>query len=262
MNEVTSVEKTTKENNLVYWHAFQAFYHKLTGKKETLKKVYHTSFQISLNDIEDLHYKILQAAGGYQGRLVGQSHNIEVAYVDKSKATYSTFDRFKVQADTGATATNSVSLEYHFSFKDRGPEEISNYKLTIDLISGIAVFKEAQEEVPKFIWRRTGIPIGFSTIEFIDYTIAQNFSGIVSNWFECLKKTPKRKLLDWIQDHSYQIPQISRVLFLLLAALACARVADRFVSPQDVLSGVHFFSYCERNSISVCRDWRPDWRYD
>ncbi len=198
------------------WQQFQTIYHKITGKKERLSKVYTEPYQFTYKDIEDLHHRILQAAEPYP--ISARNESVTLAYNDNSTFVHSSFDRFKIHADVGNTAIKGITLEYNIAINATQSTEVNSYKVTITLLSGVAVFAEVQEEVPKVFWHSIGYITGRANVEFVDYAIAQNFMGVINAWFAGRLQAPKKKPLEWIQAKSQYIPRFTRIASLLVCA--------------------------------------------
>lgn len=222
------------EGTVDNWQQFQTIYHQITGKKETLKKNYSDPYQYKLSDIEDLHYKIVEAAKSYN--LVSQNHNVSITYEDKSKPTFSSYERFKIQASSGATAIQSLTLEYNFAFRGSQTNETSYYKISVNLFSGIAVFSEIEKEFDSW-WgvKFAHTSSGRATIEYVDYAIGQNFLNIITGWFNQRRKAPANKLFTAVQKRSYWIPRLTRFIFAALAAYISWYVVGNYIEPNNNL---------------------------
>lgn len=213
------------------WQTLQEFYHKIVSEKENIRKRFTDSYQYKFSDIEELHHKLTQVAGGYT--LETSSNKFTITYVDKNTVCFSHFDQFKMLSQSGANATKSIELEYNFLIKHSTSGELNNYKVTVDVISGIAVFSEIQEEIPKHILSSIGYITGRVKVEFTDFTIGQNFINTVSSWFEARTVAQSITPLAWIQERSDWIPLILRNVFLVLGSYAAYKISLGYLTSES-----------------------------
>ncbi len=234
MNQTSLANATQSSNvpdNFYNFQYIQDLYHKFTGKKEQLRKIYDAPYQIKFEDLETLHLRIKQVANSYD--LVAQNENVTLFYDDNNIWEHSSFDRFKIQANVGNTALKSIGIEYNIAIKNKESNDFNSYKIKINIISGVAVFSEIQKEkLNKFFWQPFGYKTGKATVEYVDYMIAQNFMGVINAWFEERTKAPKRKIMDWMQSESHHIPGITKIIFLII----CAVILGKIIGNQVILS--------------------------
>lgn len=220
----TATQSTNALDNIHNWQQFQTIYHKITGKKEQIRKYYSEPYQINFKDIEDLHFKILQAAEPYP--IAAHNESVTLVYIDDSNPVLSSFQKFKIQSSAGNTPIKSITLEYNIAIKATQSNDINSYTIKVDIASGIAIFSEIKKEVPKFVWRDLGFRTGKCTVEYVDYAIAQNFINVINAWFEGRGQAPKRKILDWVQSKSQYIPRICRSLLFIACIIGIYKAVD------------------------------------
>ena len=72
----------------------QQIYSELTGKSESITKYYDDPIRLTLDDIEQLHHRLIQTWEQY--RIVSSSCSFTVYYLKNSKDQFNTFERFKL----------------------------------------------------------------------------------------------------------------------------------------------------------------------
>jgi hypothetical protein len=248
LNQTSLANATQSSNaldNVYTFQQFQTFYHKITGKKEQLRKIYNEPYQIDFKDLEDLHHRIIQAAETYH--IETRVESVTSVYDDNSSKIYSSFERFKSQADVGNTALKSVSIEYNIAIRTTQSNDFNSYKIKIDIISGVAVFSDVQKEIPKIFWKGFGYITGKANVEYVDYAIAQNFINVINVWFESRTQASKNKVIDWVQYKSHYIPRIIKLISLTVCALMLGKIIGNQVnlsSNQELAKFAIFSCVC------------------
>lgn len=231
LSQLPHQHQNEDSNSIVSWQQFQHIYHKITGKKDSLIKELNGPHRYTMPDIEDLHYKIQQTAESYN--LKGHNNSVTITYIDDSKPVFSSYEKFKLQAASGATAIKSILLEYNFAFEGSQTKEIDSLKIKVLLISGISFFAEMKRESPQFIWHMYGYPTGNVNIEYVDFAIAQNFMGVISKWFDSVPKAKGNKILRFIQKNSSWVRGPARLVFLALGAFFLIKNVDTFLGADN-----------------------------
>jgi len=72
----------------------QQIYSELTGESESITKYYDDPIRLTLDDIEQLHHRLIQTWEQY--RIVSSSCSFTVYYLKNSKDQFNTFERFKL----------------------------------------------------------------------------------------------------------------------------------------------------------------------
>jgi len=78
-----------------------------------------------------------------------------------------------------------------------------------------------------------GFITGRTKIDFVEYTIGQNFLNTVSSWFESRTIAQSAKFMDWLQGKSHWIPIILKNLFLVIVALVAVEVASSHLEKHN-----------------------------
>ena len=197
------------------WQSMQEFYHKIIGRKKSIKLRQSELYQYKIEDIEDVYNRIEQVANSYE--LLTSAHTFTIAHVDQCTTSVPTFNEFKLLCNAGTKATEAIEIEFNYFIKHSQTQEPFNYKIELGIMSGVAIFEEVQKNFPKSMWSRIGYPTGRADIEFVDFAIGQNFSGIIKNWFESRTVANAVNIITWLQEKSNYIPVIFRYLFLIFS---------------------------------------------
>lgn len=210
-------------NKNITWQSIQEFYHEIVGEKENIKKRFTEPYQFEMNDIEHLHNTIEQVAKTYQ--LKTSNYKISHLSTDGNNLSLPSFDQFKLFSQSNTNATKAITLEYNFLIEHSETKKNHNYKIIINIISGIAIFSEVQEEVPKLFWSSILYDTGRVQIEFVDYAIAQNFMSTISSWFHSRKVARNSKIFLKLQANSHWAPHALKFIFLIISV--CLLISAR-----------------------------------
>lgn len=213
------------------WHSFQTLYGKITGKKEVLRENYSDLYQIKIDDIDDLNNKISSILSSYGEHTVNT--NVTINYSDNSDAKFSSFERFKLQYNSGNTAVKSVNIIYNYAHPTPCGTDFNHYCIKVNLGSKISIFPEIRKEFPKFIWKNIGYNTASAHVEYIDYTIAQNIIGIINKWFSQRTIYKSGKFIKLAQEHSSKISRASKYIFMILSGFAVAGVAPNYLESNN-----------------------------
>lgn len=233
----TSTQENQLEESEFSWQRFQEFYHNIVGEKEHLRKYFSSALQIDFSDLEDLNAKILQAADAYGA--IANNHNYNITYIDKNSLCTPSFDQFKIRSNAGTSATKKIEFEYNFYIKHSKTGEEFNYKIRVGIASQIAIYPEIKEDFPVFL-RGYAFKSGFCRIDFVDYSIAQNFINIISTWFEERKKDNKNKIVKKLQKNSYYLPSILQLSLPLITLFAAANISEQYIGNDGKVSETYY----------------------
>ena len=217
------VKNMTKISNrtpthVTSWQQYQEMHRSITHKSETFRKIFERPNRYDIEDIEDLHKKIMQLAEPIP--TISKTYNITVTYLESAQTVHESFDNFKMNLNTAA-ATKLITLTYNFLLEHVQTRNAYPYRISVDIISSIAVSAEMGNHsmLPSFIIRDMAKGSGRTEIEYVDYSIAQNFMHTISQWFESrnlsISTPPFTKFL---QKKSRPIPFISKNISLFIYA--------------------------------------------
>lgn len=176
--------------------AYQAIYHKLTGKVEKIIRRFDEPHLIHKEDVRQLHLRLTQLIKPWapQGTRCEISHSLKEGH----GAVYSSLEKFEI-SDKSTTAT-TTSLTYEFDFLLVLPSEVKDaqdvaqrYKVSVHMRQIL----EGSENLPYFLRPDKTAFIGVR-IEYADYAVAQSLEACVTGWVSTLKKIDKSALSKFI----------------------------------------------------------------
>jgi len=215
--------------------AYQAIYHKLTGKVEKLSKPYKDPVVISVDALRNLVQRMHQMVSQYQikGSRVQIAHSTKDGY----RNVYSSIDRFCLSDSSAPEYTNSLAVEFDFlivlpSGVDQAKDVPQRYKLQVIFEQN---FVDKDDDLVPF-WLRDFTSVGVlrMELEYADYAVAQAVEATVAGWVVSL---PKRSASTAIKFF-VKIEQFTR------------EFADTTVRSAAILAGA-FYIYTEELSASA-----------
>jgi hypothetical protein len=153
--------------------------------------------------------------------VTNQNYNITISYLDNSKPIHSDFSIFNNRCVSKTSAIKSINFEYNVLIKHEQTSNVFNYKISIDIISSAALIKEIEksENNPYMgFFRVFDIKNGRIEIDYIDYSIAHNFTKNISEWFESRDTASSSKPIKLLQKHSSFLPFILQTFFTVIYA--------------------------------------------
>ena len=201
------------ESGGINWQQFQEFWKSVTTRPEAITASYSKAYQYEFSDIETIHHKIIDVSKTYETK--GISCNFTAYYADKSKRIFNSFETFDAGVRSTSSSTKSITLEYTIAIQHPQTKNYGSYKISINLISKLSFDDSAA--FPKFMRAFVSIT-GHVKVEHVDYTVAQNFSNIVKEWFETMKTSKEGNTLKFFQKYSDQIPSFFVAIFTIIFA--------------------------------------------
>jgi hypothetical protein len=175
--------------------ALQAIYAAVTGKTERLSKRLRGNVRICFADVERLHDGIKQHIEHLE-ILAPPTVTVVVKAEDAQSFQHSSWEHFQKLQPNTLSVTSELTIKIEFVMvlpKGVGPQRLV---MTVNLDSSLPIIAPVDEgplddPMADFIvalgdkW-----PTCFITIDFVDFLVAQRFSGVVENWFSDLEKIP------------------------------------------------------------------------
>ncbi|WP_411820537.1 hypothetical protein ABFZ85_04200 [Hyphococcus formosus] len=192
----------------------QSLYNDITGKTESIAQTFTDNHEVTYDDLVQLNRKICQLYEQYN--IIATNCNATLYFIDDSKETFSSFDRFSFYNKGSPNPCENLSLEYDILIRLPETHKPQKYKILINLHSRAAIHEKARKEnndlfhnaVIRFIHRNTGS----YKIEYVDYTVARNFKHAIDEWYQSLEKHPKSNIVSLAQKHSENFPIAFSVL--------------------------------------------------
>lgn len=169
--------------------AYQAIYHKLTGKTETINRKYAGSFLIDAPAIESIYYKLDQTIQQYNV----QAANFEITISDFDGANYRFTSFEKFQFSNIKTLIKPISgfgmeLDLLVVLPSELPEAEcipQTYKVLISVEdAGRIAQRHFSRSVLTIRLHEPAFPTGSATINFADYSVGRTLLSLVNDWFE------------------------------------------------------------------------------
>lgn len=179
--------------------ALQAIYAAVTGKTERLSKRLKGNVRICHADVDRLYQSIRQHIE-HLDVLAPPTVTVVVKTEDAQSFQYSSWERFEKLQANAFSVTSEVTLKVEFVMvlpNGLGPQRLV---MTVNLDSSLPVI--APEDKGPLDGPMSGLVVAFGdkwptcniAIDFVDFLVAQRFSGVVEGWFHDLQIIPFSKL--------------------------------------------------------------------
>lgn len=175
--------------------AFQAIYHHLTKKTETLNKFYKGTYRLTANDLEDLYRQVEQTVGQYQ--IKGNQCEISLSLANGEVHTYSSYEKFAM-TNTGAFVPQTISVGFSYDFMIVLPED-ENRVEAMSLRHKLRMSFRTREDLGELVAENVvfsgrtirslsrSAPHLATHIEYSDYTIARTLQALLNEWADRIK---------------------------------------------------------------------------
>lgn len=188
--------------HLVSMKTVQQIYSEITGRTETLERSYKTNHSVGFDDLRQLNAKIVQLHEQYN--IVSKSCAATLFHLDDQKQTFSSFERFELFDRSTLSPVENLRLEYNFLIVLPQMRKPQSYQIEINIHSRAALIKRANGDTSMrnvMFYEFFSPNTAHIEIEFVDYTVARNFQGVIDGWFKALPEletswllTPLKKL--------------------------------------------------------------------
>ena len=237
-NNILDPTMPNSENNvdlgngqLVSMKTVQQIYSEITGSTESLEKAYKINHFIGFDDLCQLEAKINQTQEQYH--IISKNCSITLFHLDDQRQVFSSFERFKIFDRTTLSPVENIRIEYNFLIVLPQLKKPQSYKIEINIRSRAAMIKRANNTNStrsaifyEFLTDNTA----FLEIDYIDYSVARNFQGVIDGWFRALPEQKSRwipKLLKKLTGH---------YIFIFRFTLIAAFLAFCYAHFSEVLS--------------------------
>ncbi|CAE78491.1 hypothetical protein AB1A81_02370 [Bdellovibrio bacteriovorus] len=194
-------------------------YHEITGKTQEITKIHNAPIQISIKDIQTLHFKIQQSFDQYHVRL--ENSSFKLFFVDDNQVTFDSLDKLIEQGRASDSSLESLLITYNFGIILPKHNKLQTYNLSIRLISRVGSHNKLKSQdfpFPAKYLMFAGSTAIFS-IKYIDYSVAKYIQNVFDGWFDSTKKARSSKTYKFISSKSENAPLITRVLLSTMAVL-------------------------------------------
>jgi hypothetical protein len=179
--------------------ALQAIYAAATGKTERISKSFKGNVRICYADIERLYYSVKQHIE-HLDMLAPPTITVVVKSENAQSFQHSSWERFEKLQPNTLVVTSEVTLKVEFVMvlpNGLGPQRLV---MTVNLDSSLPVI--APEHRGPLEGPMSDVIVAFGdkwptcnvAIDFVDFLVAQRFSGVVESWFHDLELIPFSKI--------------------------------------------------------------------
>lgn len=214
----------------------QAFYSEITGKSERITEDFAKSFILTIENIEQLHKRIIQSTTPYT--LISSNASFSVEYQNESSERFSSIDRLKLHAGSKAFAVEEVDISYNFLIilpETKTPQE---YKMNIRLFSRVVKLENIRERLSSMpisipLWQFDTEVTCRVTIDFIDITVANAFMSVIKDWNDSLDEVNTSSYVKKIRNLSKFMPSAFKYGLLATGCYYTYIVVnDYFINPE------------------------------
>lgn len=169
-----------------------------TGKE--ISKSYDDNLKITMEDIEELHCKIIQSIESQNGEGIILKINIE--QLKGENYIFNDFSDFKKNNRTGPNPTQEIILDYKYIIKNKELKSFEKYKVVLRLASRATQLYDARKNTPDIMleflsnFRSTVARID---IEYYDYVKARSILATFDEWVKGCNKTSSPKFLNEVK---------------------------------------------------------------
>lgn len=168
----------------------QSIYHSITGKTESINRLFFDFHIIRIEDFDHLHSLIEQTLEQYDCK--GLVFNGIVRYADGKSDRFSSFEKLKSFGSSRGYATVEIELEYNFLIKPPQYQEFKPYTLTIGCRNGIGILESFKLQRATDAEQRMYFDFQSGTarleLEYVDLAVARTFEACIEDWYHAIQK--------------------------------------------------------------------------
>lgn len=193
-------------NQAISFKLAQAFYSEITGKSEKISEKFTKSFILTIENIEQLHHRIIQSIAQY--KVASANASFSIAYQNDSSERFSSIERFKAHASSKGIPIEEVDINYNFLFVLPETKKAQEYSINIRLVSRIVRLEDLREKTSDMpfsmpLWQFDNGLTCRASIDFIDITVANSLMSVIKNWLSGLDEVEThlivKKLRPWVK---------------------------------------------------------------
>lgn len=203
---------------------------KVNAKNQETGKTYKNNILVRFDDIEELHFKIMQSMTSLMAHPESVSVRVIVAHNEGEADKFNSFEEFKSHNVTSPNPTSEVALAYTFNCVENASNEVESYKVVVNLKSRIGEINEMEKEAPSFISQAIISSIATPTarirVEYSDYVKARHFVATFDEWVKSCDESNEAPYLNKLKSISYLIPKIGTPVIVALLGLYVSSSLD------------------------------------
>lgn len=240
--DMAVVGEGTPNRTPVSIQVLQHIYHELTGKSEEVSKSYDEAFHVVANDFKQLNHRVKQICEQYN--ICASNCAINVFYINDTKDTFSSFERFEA-FNTGSTcAVESVLLTYNFLIILPKLAEPQSYTVTVRIASPVAIQRKMNDGMfgmPKIFKLMGGPRTAVVSVKYVDYAVARTVLNTIDEWFMALPQSKSGIFWKFLRKRTDYIPLISRYIAgIVVTALIVANISRLLPSSPNFVDLARF----------------------
>jgi len=232
----------------------QAFYSEITGKSEKISEKFTKSFILTIENIDQLHKRIIQSTTQYNVAAANVSFAVE--YQNDSSERFSSIDRFKTHAGSKGIPVEEVDINYNFLIVLPGTRKPQEYRINILLISRIVKLEDLRKKIADMpismpLWQFDNELTCRASIDFIDITVANSFMSVIKSWSNGLDEANTNIIIKKIRPYAKFMPTLFKYGLLTIGSYYTVNVVDSYFSSPVA----HTTAMFEVDPLVKTRDW-------
>lgn len=214
----------------------QAFYSELTGKSEQISEKFTKSYILTINNIEQLHQRIIQSTTQY--KVASASASFSIKYQNDSSERFSSIERFKLHAGAKGVPVEEVDISYRFLVILPETKKPQEYRINISLLSRIVKIEDLRRKIEEInisipLWQFDNELTCRASIDFTDITVANAFMSVIKSWERTLDQVETSSLIKNIRPFAKYMPSVFKYGLLVAGSYYTMGVVDKyFLSPE------------------------------
>lgn len=211
----------------------QAFYSELTGKSEQISEKFTKSYILTINNIEQLHQRIIQSTAQY--KVVSANASFSIKYQNDSSERFSSIERFKLHAGAKGIPVEEVDISYSFLVVLPETKKPQEYKINISLLSRTVKIEDLRRKIEDInisipLWQFDNELTCRASIDFTDITVANAFMSVIQSWERTLDEVETSSLIKNIRPFAKYMPSVFKYGLLLVGSYYTLDVVDKYFS--------------------------------
>jgi len=218
---------------------FRALFHLLTGRPDSVTKVFHRPALVTVNDLGELHGRIVEKLA--QHHVVADNVNVTLVQ-DRNLIKEFSWQEFSAYRWSGPEVTKSLAVRWDFLVTFPGYQLPQRHALTLRITEApnpaemlqFALSREAEALADA----ESQLAPMFCRVDFISALMSQELINIVSEWHQALPKPePIAGIWRHLRKRGTLLHQSIHQLFRLGTAILALAVLARVI-PNDLTEAV------------------------
>jgi hypothetical protein len=234
--DMAVIGEGTPNRTPVSIQVLQNIYHELTGKSEEVSKTYDEAFHLYFNDFKQLNLRIQQTCEQYN--ICSANCAVNVFYINDTKDTFSSFERFEAFNTGSSSAVESILLTYNFLIILPKLAQPQSYTVTIRIASPVSIQRKMNDgifDVPKIFRLMGGPRTAVVSVKYVDYAVARTLLNTIDEWFMALPQSKSGKLWLFIRKHTDYVSLLTRYIAGLGVTVLILANLHHFLTPSSSL---------------------------